>query len=304
MNINKLYSTIDTQVLGETFRIVIQSPISFPEGELHEKQQQLQENFIQEKKLLLNEPRGHRGVNGCIILPSTTASYALLFFNHVGAVGFKYEGIAASLTALLETGNLTPNKENEYSVQTVEGEFLLHVEMDNNQVTSISITLSHIGEIWGNEIDKMVCIDQNRYYTIETLPKHIDSIDIHHLEDISTWGVDRIQEYEQKDVALDGLVVIEEVGNTHFKSVTFEKDGYIRRSPGLDSTIAIALACANELKQDTAIKNETIFNSSLIINQDSIHNQTFKCKVRPFITGSQEFILDVDDPLPTGFLLK
>src|SRR5690625_2878866 len=114
MILEKVFTTVDTHVLGETYRIVTQSPIQFTGTNINENDEFLQNNYAIEKKLILNEPRGHRGINGCIVLPSTKADYQLLFFNHEGVSCFQYEGLFASLTALLETGNISRTKDNLY----------------------------------------------------------------------------------------------------------------------------------------------------------------------------------------------
>src|SRR5699024_2338847 len=95
---------------------------------------------------------------------------------------------------------------------------------------------------------------------------------------------------------------LEEVTNHHFKTVTFEKDGYIRRTPCIVSSNVLIQAFSNKLDQTKPIKNETIFSSTLITEVDN--SDVNKFNIRPFVTGMQDFVLDNDDPLPTGFLLK
>lgn len=79
MNFHKSFQTIDTQVVGEAFRIIVQSPIMLMHEDILEADHQLNTQFEDTKQLLLNEPRGHRGMNGCLVLPSAIASYRLLF---------------------------------------------------------------------------------------------------------------------------------------------------------------------------------------------------------------------------------
>src|SRR5699024_11629081 len=100
MNIDSLFSTLDTQVLGESFRIIIQSPITFKTTDIKEKNKLLKRSFEQEKKLLLNEPRGHRGINGCLIFHANTDSFELLFLIHDYSILFIYEVIVSDFTSL------------------------------------------------------------------------------------------------------------------------------------------------------------------------------------------------------------
>lgn len=302
MNISRLYSTIDTQVLGEAFRVVIQSPISFSEGSLKEKQLQLYENFNKEKQLLLNEPRGHRGINGCVILPSLTASYELLFFNHPGSAAFKIEGIAASLTALLETGNILQNENNAYHVLTAYGDYVLQADFNDQQVTSIEMKTAKGAVTLQNKEASIYSVDE-RQYVVEPLPNHINSIDLDNLQALEQWGNSEIKTIEQHTESLNGLLVVEKVRSNHYKTVTFEKDGYIRRTPGIDCSNVLIQAFATELDNTEPVKNETIFGSILTANQHDYADIT-EYQIRPFITASQEFVLDPEDPLPTGFLIK
>lgn len=298
MNISNLYSTIDTQVLGEAFRVIIQSPICLLEGSLKEKQNKLHGRFDKEKQLLLNEPRGHRGINGCIIFPSSEVSYELVLFNHPGSIIFKIEGVVASLTALLETGNLIPNEDNVYQVRTVYGDYLLRAEFYEQQVTSIEIEMPQ--EITCQSKQPSIYSVHGRQYAVKGLPNHLSSINLNNLQELELWGKSELQQYIEE---LDGLLMVEKISNNHYKTVTFEKDGYIRRSPGIDSSNLLIKALANEIENDKPVKNETIFGSVLIVDKDQDMNVN-RYQIRPFITASQKFVLDPEDPLPTGFLIK
>ena len=303
MDISNLFSTIDTQVLGENFRIIIQSPITFTVTDIKKKNELLQQNFVEEKKLLLNEPRGHRGVNGCLVFPSDTDSFELLFINHENSIPFKYEGVAASLTALLETGNLSPNSNGKYSVLTPYGRIYLSAILTANQVTAISINVSAVEKKSAGD-STIICIDKHRNYKIATLPQSIGSIDINNLEALTKWGEGVIEQSITSKPELTGVLVAERLGNNRFKSITFERDGYIRRTPGIDSTEAIIASFEDEIQHEKSIKNETIFSSQLIADKKEKDKENYRFQLRPFITGSHDFLLDQDDPLPKGFLLK
>src|SRR5699024_28637 len=205
MNINKLYSTIDTQVLGEAFRIVIQSPIRFTAGSLLEKQQQLHRDFTKEKQLFLNEPRGHRGVNGCMVLSSSTASYELLFFNHPDSAAFKLEGILASLTALLETGNIAEEDNHAYTIHTAYGEYVLKADMHHQQVTAITVDTEQSITLQNQE-HSIYSIDDDQKYAIRFLPEHIPSIHIDHMSDIEIWGSSELEKLKQSKQLVDGIL--------------------------------------------------------------------------------------------------
>ncbi|MFD2129884.1 proline racemase family protein [Pseudogracilibacillus auburnensis] len=304
MLINKMFSSIDVHVLGEAYRIVVQSPILLSNGDVHVNNQVLQNNFSTEKKLLLNEPRGHRGINGCLILPSKTANYQLLFFNHENVATFKYEGLAASLTALLETGNLQRTKDDIYQIETNKGIYNIEANIVNGEVINIQIENKHAHIMELSDEFRKVSIDNDRNYLVYELPNFIKSIDIINLEAITTWGIEKTSQLNEQSVCYEGVILTKKQASSlqHFKTVTFEKDGYIKRTPGIDSTVAIFTSVVKDAS--TNIQNETIFKSRLTATKVTGSEGKYILRLRPFVTGSHQFILDNDDPLKNGFLLK
>src|SRR5699024_10848150 len=238
MNLNSMFSTIDTHVLGENFRIIIQPPIGVNQSSMKENDALLQERFTQEKNFLLNEPRGHRGINGCIAHLSDTGDFNLFFFNHEPSISFKYEGVAASLTALLETGYLAPSSTNKYSVNTSFGEVYLTAICEKNEVSNVVIDT---GKVEKEQVDNNVLtiIENQCYYKVEKLPSIVGAMYVSKLEALTHWAGETIQQYHENYVNLEGVIVVYKMGANHYKTITFEKDGYIRRAPGLDSTKAI-----------------------------------------------------------------
>src|SRR5699024_6646641 len=137
----------------------------FTVTDIKKESELLQQNLAKEKKLLLNEPRGHRGVTGCLIFPSNTDSFELLFINHKYSIPFKYEGVAASLTALLEPSNLSPSSNGKYIVHTTYGRIYLSARLTANQVTAISINVTAVEKRSADD-STIICIDQHRNYNI------------------------------------------------------------------------------------------------------------------------------------------
>lgn len=303
MNLNSMFSTIDTHVLGENFRIIIQPPIGVNQSSMKENDALLQERFTQEKNFLLNEPRGHRGINGCIVHLSDTDDFNLFFFNHEPSISFKYEGVAASLTALLETGYLAPSSTNKYSVNTSFGKVYLTAIFEKNEVSSVVIDTGKVEKEQVNN-NVFILIENQRYYKVEKLPSKVGAMDVSNLEALTHWGGETIQQYHENYVNLEGVIVVEKMGANHYKTITFEKDGYIRRAPGIDSTKAILAMWPESIQKNTEFVNETIFSSKLIIPEALDVTYNISYQVCPFIIGSHDFVLDSDDPLPSGFLLK
>lgn len=289
MNFHKSFQTIDTQVVGEAFRIIVQSPIMLAHENIMEAAHALNTQFEDTKQLLLNEPRGHRGMNGCLVLPSAIASYRLLFFQHSASTNFKYEALVATMTALIEQGIIELSRDNIYSIETVKGVYEAYVKLSEPKDTVLSVHLTlkpaHI------EGDEVIIDNERRYFVVEK-PQQLKAIVLDELAEISTWGLLESEKYS----TADGVIMYEQLDSS-VRSVTFERDGYILRSPGVDSTLALLAV----LGEEAVKKNDSIFGSSIEISQK--HEAGYEIALTGYITGIHQFVVDREDPLQHGFII-
>lgn len=300
-----MFSTLDTHVEGEAFRIVIQSSIHLNENDIHLNHKLLQESYQKEKDFLLKEPRGHQGMNGCIVIPSKLADYGLLFFNHDKQVSFQYGGLVASITALLETGNLTANEQGIYKIETVCGIYTVRAAFDNQEVSSVYIESDESKVVEKREEYQLVEIEKNRNYLVFPLPDSIPGINLAYLSAINKWGKAMAKRLSTEKIRFDGIVIAEELDSSknELRSVTFERDGNMIRSPGIDSTFAILTAQRLIKNKYKALKNDSIFGSSISVQHLPGSYNRYSVTLQGFTTGLHQFILDEDDPLRKGFLL-
>lgn len=305
MNFEKMFTTIDTHVAGEAFRVVMHSSISLLNESLESAALELQGNYENEKNLLLNEPRGHRGMHGCMIMPSKIADYRLLFFNHSDVNDFKYEGLITTITALLETGNIKKNEDDVYKIETINGVYSVKVTIENQEVRAVCIEnkLSVLNEQHPDY--SSVTIDDGRTYFIYPLPNTIPGIQLENLANLSRWGLEQTMKLKEENIEFDGVVLTESAATvpSEVRSITFEKDGYILRSPGIDSTYAIFASLLGSSAKVEALTNTSVFGSKLTANLVSAPANQFSVEAEAFVTGMNQFIFDQDDPLKDGFLL-
>ncbi|WP_099159242.1 proline racemase family protein [Virgibacillus ndiopensis] len=302
MNFEKMFSTIDTHVAGEAFRIIIHSAITLNESSLEMNHASIKEKYVHEKELLLNEPRGHRGMNGLIVAPSRVADFALLFVNHDSGVRFKYGGLVTTVTALLETGNLAKKEDNVYEIETVNGIHLVYATYEDQEVEMVRFESEECRVMETTEEYELVEIDSNRNYLIYSLPDSIPGIHMDYLSSIIKWGK-QTAEKVKNTIQFDGILIRELLVNG-VRSVTFENDGSILRSPGIDSTFAIFTALLNGSGNLTKLTNQSIFDSKLTARLIAGTDNRFSVETRGFVTGTHQFIYDQEDPLKSGFLLK
>lgn len=75
-----MYTAVDVHVNGEAFRVIKDVPCKYYYN-LEQLNEQFSSELAEEMQLLLNEPRGFIGLNGCIVVPSihTEVDAAVLF---------------------------------------------------------------------------------------------------------------------------------------------------------------------------------------------------------------------------------
>ena len=300
MNLNRVYSTVDTHIFGEAFRIVVHSSMRWLHETIEEAQAHVMEQFQFERNILLNEPRGHRGMNGCLVCPSTEAQFGLAFFNHPDSTVFKQEALLAATTALIEMGTIERTEDDRYQVETAYGTYTITAKVEDGEVVETSMFVDASEVVEKTEAFTKVRVGDNRFYRLYVLPPEIPTIDVAHLGMIERWGATITKQLKQAEASVEGIVLIEEFEEGHVRTVTFEKDGYILRSPGIDVTCAI-LAVENVQR----FTNTSIFHSTLSVEQLTTTTGKIKQLVRgeAFVTGSHDFLVDADDPLQNGFLL-
>lgn len=306
VNFEKMYSTIDTHIVGEAFRIFIQSPILL-DGIGHEfSQEYLLNKYQNEKMLLLNEPRGHRDLQGCVITSSKKADYKLLFLNHDHDIQFNYGALVTSLTALLETGMLERKTNEIYYIETSNGIHSVRAKVVNQEVVSVYLESKECRVKERHGDFSLVEVDGERIYLIFSLPDSIPGIYLDHLSLINQWFKEIINKLNQVRINFDGIILTEQSDDSpnNVRSVTFRRDGTIVRSPGYDSTFALFTLLLEDTKRYKEFKNQSIFNSELIARIIENTNYRFAIEAEGFITGFHHFIYDYDDPLKNGFLLK
>ncbi|WP_175631951.1 proline racemase family protein [Virgibacillus siamensis] len=304
MEVEKMFSSIDTHVAGEPFRIIVHSPMTLDADVMALNQETINAKFQREKELLLNEPRGYQGMNGCIVLPSKTADYACLFVHHDNDTTFTYSGLAATVTALLETGNIAKKETNVYHIETVHGTYAINATFEQHEVTMTRFECGESQILDINETCKTVQIDQSRNYLIYHLPESIPGITIKNLSAIIKWGNKTVTEMRERQ-AFNGIILTEPINHAaEVRSVTFKKDGTILRSPGADSTFAIFRSLLHESPAITTLTNQSIFESTLTASLAAETTDRFLMETKAFVTGIHQFIYDQTDPLEHGFLLK
>ncbi|WP_144553587.1 proline racemase family protein [Peribacillus simplex] len=317
MKIQKVYSTTDVHVAGEAFRVIKDVPFIHYQN-LEQLNEQLPQVFAEEINLLLNEPRGFAGLNGCLVVPpvSREADASVLFLNHEGTVPLHYGGIVAVITTLLECGHMKPRASGEYKIETVSGVISVTTIMEKDEVVSVviesepcQVVQTNIPLSYSHLNTKFSLVQADQLYAVFDKRDMSVEIRVEELSELKRWGQTVFQALESK-IPVKGAILMDDshLEEGRIKTITFREDQYIVRSPGFGSTMACytSLHSKGGLSMEQPFVNESIFDSSLTVQvaKQTESGYKFTLTSRGFITGMQLFVLDPTDPLPAGFLLK
>jgi len=316
MKIQKAYTATDVHVAGEAFRIIKDAPFVHYQS-LQELNEQFPLVYEEEIKLLLNEPRGFAGLNGCLVVPpfKSGADAAVVFFDHSRTFTVQYGGVVAVITALLECGQLKAKPSNEYSIETVSGIVKITAAMEDDEVKSVELESGAFKIVATNAAvsyldvqTEVTLVQGDQVYAIFDKAELPFEIETENLPEINQWGQKAIEALEGKSVDRVILLDHSQKSEGKIKTVTFRPDNYIVRSPGFGTLAACSayLIGNGDVPADSPIENESIFNGKLTAELSAQNEAGFEFvfKARGFITGMQSYVLDPTDPLAAGFLLK
>lgn len=212
MNIQKMYTAVDVHVNGEAFRVMKDVPCKYYYS-LEQLNEQFSGELAEEMKLLLNEPRGFIGLNGCIVVPSihNEVDAAVLFFNHEGSIPLHYGGIVAVITMLLESGYLKKRESNQYKIETLSGIFLVHAYVENDEVISVSFEskLCYLIEEnlqVGNVSYSLIQAD--KVYAVVEKGAYSPEIRVENISELKRWGEATLQVI-QKQSLIKRLILVD-----------------------------------------------------------------------------------------------
>lgn len=212
MNIQKMYTAVDVHVNGEAFRVMKDVPCKYYYS-LEQLNEQFSGELAEEMKLLLNEPRGFIGLNGCIVVPSihNEVDAAVLFFNHEGSIPLHYGGIVAVITMLLESGYLKKRESNQYKIETLSGIFLVHAYVENDEVISVSFEskLCYLIEEnlqVGNVSYSLIQAD--KVYAVVEKGAYSPEIRVENIPELKRWGEATLQAI-QKQSLIKRLILVD-----------------------------------------------------------------------------------------------
>jgi trans-L-3-hydroxyproline dehydratase len=329
-------TTVDAHTAGEPLRIITGGLPDLPGETILEKRRYAQTHLEGLRRTLMWEPRGHADMYGCILTPPATpdGDLGVLFMHNEGFSTMCGHGIIGLVKVGVETGALpAAGPQATFNVDTPAGRVVATAHLAGGRVERVSfvnvpsfllardlvVTPPGLGQ---------VCVDiafGGAFYAYVDAAALGLSLDLAHARELIDAGM-RIKravmdgyqiEHPAGDPALNFLygtifVQLTPQGDAHSRNVCIFAEGEVDRCPtgtGVSGRLAIHHA-RGELGVGEPIVVESILDtrfSGCILGTTQVGELP---AVSPEITGTahitgrHEFLVDPDDPLARGFLIR
>ena len=325
---------IDSHTMGEPLRLVVGGFPNLIGDSITEKRTYFQEHYDYLRKAIMQEPRGHKDMFGAILTPPTMkeADVGVIFMHGEGFHNMCGHGTIAVNTILVETGMVEVTEPvTTIKMEAPAGLVTVHVKVEDKRAKEVSfenvpsflykenislevpdygnlnIDIAFGGSFFVLINSKQLGIDicpQNSSKLIDAGMKILEyankAINISHplLPHIKT--IDLCEIYGEAKTK-----------GAHMQNITVF-DGQIDRSPcgtGTSAKVA-ALWAKGELKLGEEFIYESVIGT--LFKGKALRETTvgsFKAIIpeitgSAYITGTNQFLIDDDDPIKYGFELK
>lgn len=327
--------TIDLHTGGEPLRVILDG---FPElngKTILDYRNYVRENWDILRTALMWEPRGHADMYGCLLTPpvSPEADFGTFFLHNEGYSTMCGHAIIALATWVVQTRQIQViEPETCVKIDTPAGLITAYTQVENGQVQGVRFhnVPSFVAALdQGVEVPDLGMVRYDlafggafyAYVQAESLgldlgPDNVNAIiqagmDIKRAVMASSEQI--VHPFEEDLSFLYGTIFISPAkGNADNRNVCIFAEGEVDRSPtgtGVSGRMALHYA-RNEIAIGERMTIESIIGSSF---QGSIVDETTfgpfaaiipEVSGTAFITGQHEFLIDPNDPLRDGFILR
>jgi proline racemase len=330
-----IVSTTDYHTGGEPFRIVT-AGATVPRGRtVAERRRWAIEHLDDVRAMLCREPRGHADMYGCFLTPpdDDEADIGTVFFHNDGFSTACGHGTIALATWAIDTGLITPALdavEVEVVIDVPSGRVRAVAKLDGGRAVSARFrnvpALVHSLDVELPLDDRTVTVDVAYggafYASLEASQVGLKVIP-EQLPDLIALGRAIKRSAEERleltlpddsgEVGLYGAIIYDRLGATHQRNVTVFADGQVDRSPcgsGTSARLAVMaergeLAVGDTLVHDSVI--DTRFLGRLLGEAEprgGVRRWDTEVEGKASRTGQHTFVLDPDDELDLGFVIR
>jgi len=317
--------TVDYHTGGEPFRIVT-GGVDVPQGStILDKRRDALERLDHVRRFLVYEPRGHADMYGCFVVEpnDSDADLGVVFFHNAGYSTACGHGTIALVTWALDEGVVTRNEgETHVVVDVPSGRLDTWARVESGRVRSVrfrnvpAFVWAEGVELGERTVD--VAFGGAFYASVEErvapseLPRLIElGRELKH--EVEAWQ-DVVHPVEPELQGVYGVIFWQEEGEEPLtqRNVTVFADGEVDRSPcgsGTSARLALLdrsgrLPRGAELRHLGIVGSE--FRGRVVGDADVAGLPAVVTEVEgsAYRTGEHVFVLDPDDPLGDGFLLR
>jgi len=331
--------TIDMHTGGEPLRVILGGFPKLKGNSVLEYRKYCKENYDHLRKLLMFEPRGHADMYGCIITPPNDkkGDFGILFLHNEGFSTMCGHAIIAISTLAVEMKWIDLHEgDNILKIDAPCGRITSFATIKNGKLTGVrfhcvpsfvvgldrKIELEGVGTVtydlaYGGAFYAYVDMAKNNFDFDLTADSYRNLIktgmDIKHA--VIKKDKEIIHPFENDLSLLYGTIFIDnnkQPSGNDSRNVCIFADGEVDRSPtgsGVSGRMAIHKARKEiDYGQSMTIESitDSVFKGSIVSEEDY---GPFKAVIpqvegTAYITGMQTFVIDPNDPMKNGFILR
>jgi proline racemase len=316
-----LISAVDYHTGGEPFRIVTGGLQPLEGRTILDKRRWAAEHVDHVRRLLVFEPRGHADMYGCFVTEPEDegADLGVVFFHNAGYSTACGHGTIALVTWAVESGRIEAGgDEVEVTVDVPSGRLATWARVENGRVVSVRFhnvpSFVHASDLraGGREVD--IAFGGAFYASLE---ERVEPSELPRLIELGrAIKADLERDHEvvhPREAQLNGVYGVifwqdEGEGPLTQRNVTVFADGEVDRSPcgsGTSARLALLhdegrLAIGEPLRHLSIVGSE--FTGRVV--EEVAGGVVTEVEGSAHLTGRHEFVLEPDDELGEGFLLR
>ena len=327
--------TVDYHTAGEPFRIVT-GGVDAPRGAtILERRADAAKRLDQVRLLLVNEPRGHADMYGGLVVEPNdrSADLGVVFFHNAGYSTACGHGTIALVTWALHEGLVERvEPETRVVVDVPSGRLETFARIEDGRVRSVRFrnvpayvaTEGLTVATSAGDADCDVAFGGAFYASVEAagLGLTVSARDLPRLIELGReikHELERLREFvhplepELRDIyGVTFLESLEREPSPTQRNVTIFADGEVDRSPcgsGTSARLAL-LSAAGDLTQGEILSSRSIIDTEFtgqVVGEVVLAGTAAvvtEIEGAAHLTGRHEFVLDDDDPIGEGFLLR
>ncbi len=334
MNLRRVFSTIDAHGGGQPLRIVTSGVPVLRGTTYRARRESLRRDHDSIRTTLLHEPRGHADMYGAVLVTPTTedADFGVVFMTNEGYSTMCGHGIIALTTALIDTGTVAVSEgDTRITFETPAGLINARASVADGRVRDVRfrnvpafrLVKALPIEVGGVRVDVDVAFGGAWYAQLpaarlgielgRTSQREIAALGMAVKAAVSN-QLDIVHPVDSDLSGLYGTTFLEHVDQdpTSLRTTTVYARGAVDRSPCGTGTSALvaSLAADGDIEVGDTLVNEgptgTIFTGRIVVgtavgNHDAVITEIAG---RGAVTGLHQFVVEADDQVADGFLLR